>query len=108
MGHWLEELQENLPEDTVLHLVGTKADIVGEDPSKRVIAFETCVAYAAEHLYRAKQTGAAAGAATSHSPAAGHAISGRTTDPALASSANVGSPESNRSSMGFWGLDLGW
>jgi len=104
MGHWLEELQENLPEDTVLHLVGTKADIVTEDPTKRVIAFETCVAYAAEHLYPAGQSNPAP-AVTHASPAAGRADSGARAPVDLA---NVGSPHSNRSSMGFWGLDLGW
>jgi GTPase SAR1 family protein len=103
MGHWLEELQENLPEDTVLHLVGTKADIVAEDPAKRAVAFETCVAYAAEHLYPVGQNNPAP-VATIAAAAARNGSGARTpADPA-----NVGSPQSNRSSMGFWGLDLGW
>jgi GTPase SAR1 family protein len=108
MGHWLEELQENLPEDTVLHLVGTKADMVTEDPTKRAIAFETCVAYAAEHLYPASQNSAAPGAANASLTPNAASRTGSGAHASLANLTNVGSPHSNRSSMGFWGLDLGW
>src|ERR1700753_3425159 len=51
LGHWLHELKATLPSDTILHIVGTKADLVAEDPPKRKVAFESCVAYAAENLY---------------------------------------------------------
>jgi hypothetical protein len=119
MAHWLQELQDNLPDDTILHLVGTKADIVSEEPMKRAVAFETCVAYAADHLY---QTGAATGTPSTGGPAAtAMAASSSSLSPAAAvrtsitnalgrsaAGDNVGSPHSNRSSMGFWGLDLGW
>ncbi|KAK0735796.1 P-loop containing nucleoside triphosphate hydrolase protein [Apiosordaria backusii] len=50
MGLWLTELRRNLPSDIVLHVVGTKADIVAKDPSKRQIPFERCIAYVAENL----------------------------------------------------------
>jgi hypothetical protein len=30
--------------------VGTKADLVNADPSKREVPFDRCIAYAAEHL----------------------------------------------------------
>ncbi|KAK3398176.1 P-loop containing nucleoside triphosphate hydrolase protein [Sordaria brevicollis] len=50
MGMWLTELRRNLPHDIVLHVVGTKADIVARDPSKREVPFERCIAYVAENL----------------------------------------------------------
>ncbi|KAM7185036.1 ras domain containing protein [Rhypophila sp. PSN 637] len=50
MGIWLTELRRNLPADIVLHVVGTKADIVAKDPSRREVPFERCIAYVAENL----------------------------------------------------------
>ncbi|OAA56694.1 Small GTPase superfamily, Rab type [Niveomyces insectorum RCEF 264] len=50
MGVWLTELRRNLPSDIVLHVVGTKADIVARDPTKREVPFERCIAYVAENL----------------------------------------------------------
>ncbi|KAK3487800.1 P-loop containing nucleoside triphosphate hydrolase protein [Neurospora hispaniola] len=50
MGMWLTELRRNLPQDIVLHVVGTKADMVARDPSKREVPFERCIAYVAENL----------------------------------------------------------
>ena len=59
MGIWLQELQKHngntspstsSPEATILHVVGTKADVVAEDPRKRQVAFERCISYVAEHL----------------------------------------------------------
>ncbi|KAK4103740.1 ras-domain-containing protein [Parathielavia hyrcaniae] len=50
MGIWLTELRRNLPPDIVLHVVGTKADIVARDPSRREVPFERCIAYVAENL----------------------------------------------------------
>ena len=47
---WLTELRRNLPPDIVLHVVGTKADIVARDPTRREVAFERCIAYVAENL----------------------------------------------------------
>ncbi|KAL2159897.1 hypothetical protein VTH06DRAFT_2030 [Thermothelomyces fergusii] len=50
MGVWLTELRRNLPPDIVLHVVGTKADIVARDPARREVPFERCIAYVAENL----------------------------------------------------------
>ncbi|KAI1325498.1 rab type ras GTPase [Xylariaceae sp. FL0255] len=50
MGIWLTELRRNLPPDIVLHVVGTKADIVAKDPTRREVPFERCIAYVAENL----------------------------------------------------------
>ncbi|ROW02276.1 hypothetical protein VSDG_02579 [Cytospora chrysosperma] len=45
MGQWLTELRRNLPHDIVLHVVGTKSDVVARDPSRREVPFERCIAY---------------------------------------------------------------
>jgi len=101
MGIWLTELRRNLPADIVLHVVGTKADIVARDPSKREVPFERCIAYVAENL--------APGLSSTPPPTAtplslahhSHLIS--TPLP----SAEPRSPSSKRSS-GFWGQEVGW
>ncbi|KAF2645083.1 ras-domain-containing protein [Massarina eburnea CBS 473.64] len=88
MGRWLQELKTNLGNDIIIHVVGTKSDIVAEDPSKRQIPFERCIAYVADHLYP-NQT------AQGQSASAGWQSGG------------MASPQSNRSS-GVWGQDVGW
>jgi len=127
MGHWLVELRSNLPEDTILHVVGTKADIVAEDPSQRKVTFERCIAYVAENLFPSsvqQQTGALGGHApplntpalertnTSGLPFMGGSASRSKQDLLATTSkdpnAPMASPHSNRSSMNFWGQDLGW
>ncbi|KAG5936534.1 hypothetical protein E4U59_004939 [Claviceps monticola] len=96
MGVWLTELRRNLPHDVVLHVVGTKADIVARDPSTRQVPFERCIAYVAENL----------------APGVGG------TPPATASppqqslsylpiSVEPRTPSSKRSS-GFWAQEVGW
>ena len=106
MGIWLTELRRNLPPDIVLHVVGTKADIVARDPSKREVPFERCIAYVAENL--------APGVGSTPPPTATPG-GGPNTIPGLASagplsgpvSAEPRSPSSKRSS-GFWGQEVGW
>ncbi|KAL2005137.1 hypothetical protein VTN00DRAFT_2987 [Thermoascus crustaceus] len=85
MTGWLLELKKNLGEDEplVIHVVGTKADIVALDPSRRRVPFERTIAYVAEQLYPSQTS----------------------TPPATAGL--VQSPDSKRSS-GFWGQDVGW
>ena len=51
MGRWLREMKENMGEDVVLHVVGTKTDLVAQDPSLRQVAFEKCIAFVGEHMY---------------------------------------------------------
>lgn len=50
MGQWLTELRRNLPHDIVLHIVGTKSDVVAREPHRREVPFERCIAYVAENL----------------------------------------------------------
>lgn len=87
MGGWLRELRENCGwgdgEDMILHVVGTKSDVVAENPKLREVPFERCIGYVAEQLY----------------PSA-------TTTP-MAMLGGMNSPNSNRSS-GFWGSEQIW
>ena len=85
MGRWLMELKENLSHDVIVHVVGTKSDVVAQDPNRRKVPFEKCIAYVAEHLYPAQAT----------------------TPPLASSSSGFQSLDSKRSS-GFWGQDIGW
>ncbi|KAF2843166.1 P-loop containing nucleoside triphosphate hydrolase protein [Patellaria atrata CBS 101060] len=100
MGRWLHELKENLGDDIILHIVGTKSDIVAEDPSKRKIPFERCIAYVAEHLYPPQQQSA-------QSQVSPPTSWGATLGPSSTTQTGMASPQSNRSS-GFWGQDIGW
>lgn len=87
MGRWLMELKDNLGDDIVVHVVGTKGDVVAQDPSLRKVPFERCIAYVAEHLHPAQQV---------------------TTPPATAGGASVVQSLDSKRSSGFWGQDIGW
>lgn len=50
MGAWLTELRRNLPHDIVLHVVGTKSDVVAREPSKREVPFERCIVSSSQSL----------------------------------------------------------
>lgn len=52
LDSWLIELKKNVGDNLIIHIVGTKLDLVNQDPSKRQVPFETCVAYASKHLSR--------------------------------------------------------
>ncbi|KAK2821839.1 hypothetical protein FQN49_007625, partial [Arthroderma sp. PD_2] len=58
MRGWLVELKQNLHDGEdgdewplVIHVVGTKSDIVADDPARRRVPFERTIAYIAEQLY---------------------------------------------------------
>jgi hypothetical protein len=104
MGIWLTELRRNLPSDVVLHVVGTKADIVARDPSKREVPFERCIHYVAENL--------APGAGCTPPPTATPSglpsfLGADSRQPSSVSPGEPRSPSSKRSS-GFWTQDAGW
>lgn len=124
MGMWLTELRRNLPSDIVLHVVGTKADIVAREPSKREVPFERCIAYVAENLAPGKGSTPPPTAATpmgmpgyhsgdthhQHHVRGGAAMSGGSAGSAGVvepQSTEPRSPSSKRSS-GFWGQEVGW
>lgn len=99
MGVWLKELKDNCGiesgGDMIIHVVGTKSDVVASDPKKREVPFERCIAYVAEQLYPDIATPALT--SSQSSPPSSHGLP----MPALAS------PHSNRSS-GFWGQEAIW
>ncbi|KAI0876259.1 P-loop containing nucleoside triphosphate hydrolase protein [Hypoxylon argillaceum] len=131
MGMWLTELRRNLPPDIVLHVVGTKADIVARDPTRREVPFERCIAYVAENLAPGlgstpPPTAISAGLnglslptssgttiTQSHTTTPGTSASmiaspiGFGGGPAPSSAPEPRSPSSKRSS-GFWGQEVGW
>jgi hypothetical protein len=119
MGVWLTELRRNLPRDVVLHVVGTKADIVARDSTARQVPFERCIAYVAENLAPGQgNTPPPTAAATpfhgplsvmpSSSPAAAAAAAAAISSGANpVSSVDPHSPSSKRSS-GFWAQEVGW
>lgn len=123
MGMWLTELRRNLPSDIVLHVVGTKADLVARDPSKREVPFERCIAYVAENLAPGRGSTPPPTAVTPmgmpgyHSGDPHHqhhlrgaaAMSGGSAGSAAVEpqSTEPRSPSSKRSS-GFWGQEVGW
>ena len=96
MKDWLREMKAQCGpeegEELVIHVVGTKSDIVAEDPTRRKVPFEKTIAYVAEQLFPTQ---------TITPPLTGTATNG--------SSMNGGfvSPDSKRSSA-FWGQDVGW
>ncbi|EGO59148.1 hypothetical protein NEUTE1DRAFT_78944 [Neurospora tetrasperma FGSC 2508] len=105
MGMWLTELRRNLPQDIVLHVVGTKADMVARDPSKREVPFERCIAYVAENLNPGVGSTPPPTATPLGMPGVGGSLNSNSggglggTEPR--------SPSSKRSS-GFWGQEVGW
>lgn len=121
MGAWLTELRRNLPHDIVLHIVGTKSDVVAREPATREVPFERCIHYVAENL--APGLGSTP-PATATTPG-GHltTLAGGTTlagsfgnnnnnnggffSSSESPSAEPRSPTSKRSS-GFWGQEVGW
>lgn len=135
MGQWLTELRRNLPHDIVLHIVGTKSDVVAREPHRREVPFERCIAYVAENLAPGMGSTppptATPGAAAAYTTAAqlstaassfGNGSSGLSAGMAGGSNSGGGgffssggespsaeprSPTSKRSS-GFWGQEVGW
>ncbi|KAF1999984.1 P-loop containing nucleoside triphosphate hydrolase protein [Amniculicola lignicola CBS 123094] len=98
MGRWLHEIKQNLGNDIIFHVVGTKSDIVAEDPSRRKVPFERCIAYIAENLFPVQAGQGQNGQASTGT--------GWGSTPAV-QSGGMASPQSNRSS-GFWGQEIGW
>ncbi|PGH00302.1 hypothetical protein AJ80_09196 [Polytolypa hystricis UAMH7299] len=107
MAGWLVELKQNLGEDSplVIHVVGTKSDVVSDDPGLRKVPFERTIAYVAEQLYPSQ--------ASTPPPSSGMGGMHLSSSSAGASHSHHGGGgghagfESKRSS-GFWGQDIGW
>ncbi|CCU77565.1 unnamed protein product [Blumeria hordei] len=104
MGVWLLELRRNLPPDIILHVVGTKSDLVTRDPTLRQVPFERCIAYVAENLAPGM------GGTPPASAGAGERWSENRAgifERAFSGVEDARSPGSKRSS-GFWGQEVGW
>ncbi len=86
MGRWLAEVKENVADDVVVHVVGTKSDVVAQEPGLRKVPFERCIAYVAENLYRERVA---------------------TPPITMGAAKSIKSSDSKRSS-GFWGQEIGW
>ncbi|CAK4032769.1 Ras-like GTP-binding RYL2 [Lecanosticta acicola] len=100
MGTWLKELRDNCgleaEDDMILHVVGTKSDVVAQDPKRREVPFERCIGYVTEQLYPAAMTpGARVG-----SPPSRQGLQPTSVAP-------INSPNSNRSS-GYWAHEHIW
>ncbi|QSZ30931.1 hypothetical protein DSL72_000490 [Monilinia vaccinii-corymbosi] len=117
MSVWLTELRRNLPADIILHVVGTKADLVAKDPSAREVPFERCIAYVAENVASAAGSTPPTTASISGGGERGYGSwggsgggiwgSGGAGGNTAAGMEGARSPSSKRSS-GFWGMEVGW
>lgn len=122
MGAWLTELRRNLPHDIVLHIVGTKSDVVAREPHRREVPFERCIHYVAENLapglgstppptatpgVGGHHLGALAGGATLGGSFGNNNNGGGFFSSSESPSIEPRSPTSKRSS-GFWGQEAGW
>jgi small GTP-binding protein len=87
MGRWLQEVKQNCGDDIIVHVVGTKSDIVSQDPSLREVPFERCIAYVAENLYPSQAF---------------------TPPPSAGSPPPVHSFMDSKRNSGFWTMDAGW
>lgn len=116
MAAWLQEIRQNLGEDVILHAVGTKTDLVEQNPSLRQVPFERCIAYVAENLY--PDTAALSPTITTTSASTSTNPNATTTTPTIPSTSAFastptsrhGAPSSasSKRSSGFWGQDIGW
>lgn len=93
MGSWMAELRKNLGKECLIHVVGTKADVVAEEPHKRQVTFERCIQYVSEQLHGSKPN-------TAPSTPGARAISFSTSSPHT--------PTADPRNSGFWGFDVGW
>ncbi|GAB7356424.1 hypothetical protein MBLNU459_g7197t1 [Dothideomycetes sp. NU459] len=125
MGVWLRELRDRTSaadgEHIILHIVGTKSDVVAEDPSKREVPFERCIGYVAEQLYpdhiapmqssavntRPPSTMRSSPPPSSHDARGGTANNNNNNNNSNNLAVAMASPHSNRSS-GFWGQEHIW
>ncbi|KAJ5960708.1 uncharacterized protein N7479_007858 [Penicillium vulpinum] len=123
MAGWLSELRKNITpsddgtESLIIHVVGTKSDIVADNPNRRQVPFERTIAYVAEQLYPTQAstpppTATAGMGGLGFGTSVFGGTSGGSTSNASASAAGFSSnalqsPDSKRSSA-FWGQEIGW
>ena len=85
-------MKDNLGTDVVIHVVGTKMDLVVQEPGKRMVGFERVIAFVAENLFPEKiNSDQVVGSGRSGSDSGFKSLDG-----------------TSKRSSGFWGQDLGW
>ena len=80
-------MKANLGDEVIIHIVGTKSDVVAQDPGTRRVGFERCIEFVAENLYPEKS------------------------EPVVGSSSDSGFKSldgNSKTSSGFWGQDIGF
>ena len=97
VGPWLREVRARLPPDCVVHVVGTHADLAAQDPARREVPFERCIAYVAENL----RPGTGAGAGTPSRPTTSGGGGG-------GGGGMAGSFGESKRGSGLWAIDAGW
>jgi len=98
MGVWLRELRDKANssanegnDEVILHIVGTKSDVVANDPTKREVPFERCIDFVAQELYPDLSHSAHSAGNTQHNTRPSSAAALRSsTSPPLSSSHNGG------------------
>ena len=120
LGTWLDELRRNLPPDIIIHVVGTKADMVARDSSARQVPFERVIAYVAEHLnpgYTSTPPTTAPAATPRSSGFFGGIVGvggGDSSNDPRQSNGQISAPgceprsPSSKHSSGFWAMEAGW
>jgi GTPase SAR1 family protein len=108
MGMWLQELRDNCgggqgnePHDMILHVVGTKADVVAADPRAREVPFERCINYVAEQLYPNDAAMSTGTKGDHHAPYATHSTTS-STRPRTQSSAVAAHLRDNHTADQVW------
>ncbi|KAI9802944.1 MAG: hypothetical protein M1825_002175 [Sarcosagium campestre] len=105
MKRWLVELRDNVDDEVIVEIVGTKCDVVRHDPSLRRIPLERCITYVAETLYPSRTSTpsntAAGGTSGSSGPHQHH--NARRAPSRDSRNRSQSPPPSKRSSNGFWG-----
>lgn len=114
MKGWLREMRDqcsgnngDIEDEPIIHVVGTKSDLVAEDPSLRQVPFERTIAYVAEQISGLPMS------LMTESQSSTPPLTMRAATAALSQAAQsqvqqtLQSPDSKRSS-GFWNQDLGW
>ena len=103
LAFWLKEIRDHAGSETIVQIVGTKADVAVGEPEKRQVAFEKCLDYVAENLNRETST-AGPGVVGSWGSSKASTVGGGNTVPV---STPAPMSRSNRSS-GLWGQDAVW
>ena len=107
MTGWLLELKENLSEaeleKIVIHVVGTKSDVVATEPALRRVPFERTIAYVAEQLHPSR-----AGTPPPTALGGGFLAEGVGNGAGTYQSTSTFHSADSKRSSGFWGQDIGW